>query len=81
MTPTLPPEFFSPAELGAMAGTPQRGRIVAWLRDCGIPHVIGLHRWPLVYRTRLLPTTALEEQNERPKFDFSAARATSRKTA
>lgn len=81
MTPTLPPEFFSPAELSALSGTPQRARVIAWLKDCGIPHVIGLHRWPLVYRDRLLPQSHTQEHNERPKFNFSAARAPSRKTA
>jgi hypothetical protein len=82
-TPTLPDEFFSIAELQATAGSPQRARIIAWLISSRVPHVIGLHGWPLVYRDRLLPQHYSEAQNASPTqtFDFSAIHATRRTPA
>lgn len=81
MTPALPDEFFSIAELQAMAGSPQRTLVAAWLRECNVPHVIGRHGWPIVYRTKLLPESAEASHNaDTNSFDFKAARATSRKT-
>lgn len=53
MTPTLPPEFFQPAELRALADRRQQSRIRDWLRGAGVAFVIGARGWPLVYRGAL----------------------------
>lgn len=82
MTPELPAEFFSIAELQKLAGSPQRGRIIKWLADSKVQYVIGLHGWPLVYRTRLLPYQPSEVQNDSPSnFDFNGIYGASRKTS
>ena len=82
-TPTLPDEFFSITELQRLAGSPQRARIIAWLISSRVPHIIGLHGWPLVYRDRLLPQHNSEAQNASPTpaFDFSAIHAPRRPSA
>lgn len=76
-TPAFPAEFFRLDELQAMAGSPQRARIIAWLKANRIPHVTGLHGYPLVYRANLLPGAPAEAQNVQPApvFDFSAIHA------
>ena len=81
-TPTFPPEFFSPSELSAMAGTPQYSKVIEWLKAANITFVIGRHGWPLVYRQKLIPTLG-EAQNATTEFNFEAARhgPTSRTTA
>lgn len=81
MLPALPPDFFQPAELQAITGRKQRAHILQWLKNSGIPHVVGLHGWPMVYRSNMLPQQGKEAQNDHPIFDFSAAHATSRKAA
>lgn len=82
MFPSLPNEFFSIPELQATSGFQQRAHIAAWLRDSNVPHVVGRHGWPVVYRTKLLPERAEASENaDTNQFDFKAARAPSRKTA
>lgn len=73
--PVLPAEFFQPEELRALAGTPQRSRVIAWLVERRIHHHVGRHGWPIVYRNGLLQTQPESPQNEQPAFDFIAARA------
>lgn len=85
-TPTLPPEFFAISELIALAGTPQRGRLLGWLREARVAHVIGLHGWPLVYRHALLPGPQLPApgepaNNDGPAFDFGALSHATRRPA
>lgn len=81
--PDLPAEFFSVAELIRTAGSPQRKRVIAWLSGNHVPHVVGLHGWPLVYRSNLLPQPRPEAQNDSPTqtFDFAAIHATRRTPA
>ena len=83
MFPELPAEFFSIAELQKLAGSPQRGRIIKWLALNKVQHVTGLHGWPLVYRTLLLPHQPPEVQNDSPPktFDATGLYGTSRKTS
>ncbi|MDA8093384.1 MAG: DUF4224 domain-containing protein [Betaproteobacteria bacterium] len=81
MLPRLPPEFFSVAELQALSGATQRARLIQWLKGARVLHVVGLHGWPMVYRTNLLPNSGNEAHNALPAFDFSAAHATSRKAS
>lgn len=81
MTPTLPPEFFTIPELQAMSGRKQRAGILGWLGAAKIQYVTGLHGWPMVYRTLLLPKSTQEAQNDAILFDFSAAHATRRTPA
>lgn len=81
MIPTLPAEFFAIDELQRLAGSPQRARIIKWLHNNKVRHVVGIHGWPLVYRTNLLPHSETKAQNDDPtQFDFTAAHATSRTT-
>ncbi|WP_366524849.1 DUF4224 domain-containing protein [Ferrovum sp.] len=76
----MPPEFFSIPELQTLSGAVQRARIIGWLASARVLHVVGLHGWPMVYRTNLLPDAKQEAQNGGPTFDFTAAYApTSRK--
>lgn len=79
-TPTLPDEFFSVAEIQEISGRRQRARIIAWLETSRIPHIIGRHGWPLVYRDRLLPQPNREAQNDSliSTFNFAAIHATRR---
>lgn len=83
MTPELPDEFFSIAELQKSIGSPQRGRIIRWLKNNNVQHLIGLHGWPLVYRAQLLPHQPSEAQNDSPVYDidFSGIYGTRRQTA
>lgn len=82
-TPTLPAEFFSIAELQAIAGSPQRCRVIEWIKNNKVAHVIGLHGWPVIYRTHLLPQQPTEAQNASPAnlFDYSAAHASRRSSS
>lgn len=76
-TPILPDNFFSIAEIQHLSGRKQRARIIAWLSENRVPHIIGRHGWPLVYRDRLLPQTSSEAQNATPPspFNFAAIHA------
>ena len=88
MTPTLPPEFFQPAELRALADRQQQARIRDWLRGAGVAFVVGARGWPLVYRGALaapalqLPGAARPAHNDSPAhFDFGALHAPRRTPA
>lgn len=82
VTPSFPPEFFQFDELVRLSGSPQRARIIHWMVENRIPHVIGMHGYPLVYRTNLLPAAPEAAQNAQsePTFDFSAAIHAPRRT-
>ena len=69
----FPAEFFSIDELATLAGSPQRARIIGWLNAARVPHVVGLHGWPLVYRTKLLAREDQQEEAKRPELVFDAS--------
>lgn len=69
-----PGEIFPLEELTTLAGSPQRSRIISWLRERGIKHTVNLHGDPIVYRNALYDGSGKQDAAHRAEtidFDFS----------
>lgn len=69
MSAVLPQEFFTPAELATILGTPQPKRQRELLKEAGVPFVPSASGYPRVYRDKLLPD---QKTAQNDAFDFAA---------